>query len=150
MLLSKALNCGLSNMKNQDKLTSRTCVMDKLQFGVRAWPAIYTLPHPLYPTPETWKKSLNKSALASTKNQKGKKKNPQFITPGITNPFSSSSSQENYQEKEKKMRKRENPETRLGSRRHSTTSFRGRQCDQLLLRGDQIFTPGRQPGPQDR
>lgn len=74
MLLSKALNCGLSNMKNQDKLTSRTCVMDKLQFGVRAWPAIYTLPHPLYPTPETWKKSLNKSALESTKNQKGKKK----------------------------------------------------------------------------
>lgn len=48
--------------------------MDKLQFGVRAWPAMYTLPHPLYPTPETWKKSLNKSALASTKNQKGKKK----------------------------------------------------------------------------
>ena len=26
----------------------------------------------------------------------------------------------------------------------------GRQCDQLLLSGDQIFTPGRQPGPQDR
>ena len=26
----------------------------------------------------------------------------------------------------------------------------GRQCDQLLLSGDYIFTPGRQPGPQDR
>ena len=26
----------------------------------------------------------------------------------------------------------------------------GRQCDQLLLSGTQIFTPGRQPGPQDR
>ena len=26
----------------------------------------------------------------------------------------------------------------------------GRQCDQVLLSGDQIFTPGRQPGPQDR
>ena len=26
----------------------------------------------------------------------------------------------------------------------------GRQCDQLLLSGNQIFTPGRQPGPQDR
>ena len=26
----------------------------------------------------------------------------------------------------------------------------GRQCDQLLLSGYQIFTPGRQPGPQDR
>ena len=26
----------------------------------------------------------------------------------------------------------------------------GRQCDQHLLSGDQIFTPGRQPGPQDR
>ena len=26
----------------------------------------------------------------------------------------------------------------------------GRQCDQLLLSGDQIFTPARQPGPQDR
>ena len=26
----------------------------------------------------------------------------------------------------------------------------GRQCAQLLLSGDQIFTPGRQPGPQDR
>ena len=53
MSVSKALNCGLSNMKNQDKLTSRTLVMDKLQFGVSAWPAIYTLPDPVYPTPET-------------------------------------------------------------------------------------------------
>ena len=26
----------------------------------------------------------------------------------------------------------------------------GRQCNQLLLSGDQIFTPGHQPGPQDR
>ena len=26
----------------------------------------------------------------------------------------------------------------------------GCQCDQLLLSGDQIFTPARQPGPQDR
>ena len=26
----------------------------------------------------------------------------------------------------------------------------GRQCDQLLLSGDHIFTPGRQPGPQDK
>lgn len=58
MLLSKALNCGLSNMKNQVNLTSRTLVMDKLQFGVSAWPAIYTLPDPVYPTPETYKKKL--------------------------------------------------------------------------------------------
>ena len=53
MLLSKALNCGLNNMKNQVNLTSRTLVMDKLQFGVSVWPAIYTLPDPVYPTPET-------------------------------------------------------------------------------------------------
>ena len=26
----------------------------------------------------------------------------------------------------------------------------GRQCDQLLLSGDQIFTPGHLPGAQDR
>ena len=150
MLLSKALNCSLSNMKNQDKLTSRTCVMDKLQFGVRAWPAIYTLPHPLYPTPEIWKKSLNKSALASTKNQKGKKKILNSSHRVSRTPSPPPPPKKTIKRKKKKIRKRENPETRLGSRRHSTTSFRGRQCDQLLLRGDQIFTPGRQPGPQDR
>ena len=26
----------------------------------------------------------------------------------------------------------------------------GHQCHQLLLSGDQIFMPSRQPGPQDR
>ena len=60
MLLSKALNCGLSKIQNQDKLTSRTLVTDKLQFRVSAWPAIYTLPDPLYPTPEPRKKVKRK------------------------------------------------------------------------------------------
>ena len=41
-------------------------------------------------------------------------------------------------------------ETNQSQSRARRCDLWGRQCDQLLHSGDQIFTPGRLPGPQDR
>ena len=38
----------------------------------------------------------------------------------------------------------------VGFKGKKNRHLRARRCDQLLLSGDQIFTPARQPGPQDR